>query len=88
LIADEHTETLDELMQSALWEKYGPGQDDRCATCTMHSGYEAGIIQETFTSPGSFLDLAGGFLKGSLGRPKRRDPNSPSEVGEAYNPGD
>ena len=89
LIADEHTETLDELMQPALWEKYGPGRDDRCATCTMHSGYEAGIIQESFTTPAGLLELVGGFLRGGLARRKRGNPeNAAPEVGEAYNPGD
>jgi hopanoid biosynthesis associated radical SAM protein HpnH len=63
LIVDEHTEDLAELMDPALWERYGPGRDPRCASCTMHSGYEGGIIQEAFTSPKAFVELAGGFIK-------------------------
>ena len=63
LIVDEHTGRLDELMDAALWERYGPGHDPRCAACTMHSGYEAGIIQQAFTSPAAFLDLARGYLR-------------------------
>lgn len=62
LIADEHTDTLAELMEPALWDRYGVGNDPRCATCTMHSGYEGGIIQEAFTTAGGFLDLAAAFL--------------------------
>jgi len=63
LIVDEHTGELAELMDPALWERYGPGRDPRCASCTMHSGYEGGIIQEAFTSPKAFVDLARGFLR-------------------------
>jgi hopanoid biosynthesis associated radical SAM protein HpnH len=63
LIVDEHTQQLSELMDGALWESYGPGCDPRCASCTMHSGYEGGIIQQAFTSPAAFIDLARGFFR-------------------------
>ena len=63
LIVDEHTQVLSELMDPALWEGYGPGRDPRCASCTMHSGYEGGIIQQAFTSPAAFVDLARGFFR-------------------------
>ena len=63
LIVDEHTDELGELMEADLWEHYGPGRDPRCASCTMHSGYEGGIIQQAFTSPADFVDLVRGFLR-------------------------
>jgi len=63
LIADEHTDNLDELMNEDVWEKYGVGKDPRCATCTMHSGYEAGIMQEVFTSPAKFGTLVKTYLQ-------------------------
>jgi hopanoid biosynthesis associated radical SAM protein HpnH len=63
LIVDEHTNQLDELMDADLWERYGPGRDPRCASCTMHSGYEGGIIQQAFTSPVAFAELFRGFIK-------------------------
>ncbi len=63
LIADEHTLSLDELMDSSLWERYGVGKDPRCASCTMHSGYEAGIVQETFSNPQEFGALIALLLK-------------------------
>lgn len=66
LIVDEHTDQLDELMDPALWQRYGPGRDARCASCTMHSGYEAGIIQQAFSSPVVFAELAGGFIKSQI----------------------
>ena len=62
LIADEHTESLEELMSDELWEKYGTGKDPRCASCMMHSGFEAGIIQGAFTHPSQFMRLASAYL--------------------------
>jgi hopanoid biosynthesis associated radical SAM protein HpnH len=63
LIADEHTESLDELMDASLWDRYGTGKDARCASCTMHSGYEPGIINETFRSPREFTALVVSYFK-------------------------
>ena len=62
-IADEHTDSLDELMEASLWEGYGAGRDPRCASCTMHSGYEAGIVQEMLTTPRGFASLLGAMLR-------------------------
>ncbi len=63
LLADDHTEQLDEVLDPALWEHYGPGKDPRCASCTMHSGYEAGMIQEAFSSGRAFGALAMRYIK-------------------------
>lgn len=63
LLADEHTELLDEVLTPEIWERYGLGKDPRCASCTMHSGYEAGMIQEAFTSGSGFGALVGRYLK-------------------------
>lgn len=41
LLADEHYPTFAEMMEKTPWEKYGPGNDVRCANCMMHSGFEA-----------------------------------------------
>jgi len=40
LIADQHTDDLEELLQPDLWKHYGPGNDARCAGCMLHSGFE------------------------------------------------
>ena len=66
-IADEHTNSLDELMEDSLWMRYGVGVDPRCGSCMMHSGYEAGIVEEMFTKPKEFSALVAAFLKNSLG---------------------
>ena len=63
LIADEHTASQDELMDASLWEHFGVGKDPRCASCTMHSGYEAGIVQEMFTRPKEFGALVAAALR-------------------------
>jgi len=63
LLADEHTDSLDELMDASLWEHYGAGKDPRCISCTMHSGYEAGIVQEMFSSPKEFGALISSSLR-------------------------
>ena len=36
LITDQHHKTYQELLDSTSWEKYGPGNDPRCADCMMH----------------------------------------------------
>jgi hypothetical protein len=82
LIADEHTDSLDELMDEELWEKYGLGNDARCATCTMHSGYEAGIIQEVFTSPVEFGKLVRGFLSPASPSPQNEYLPVPDQTGD------
>ncbi len=69
LIADEHTYSLDELMHPSLWEDYGVGKDPRCASCTMHSGFEAGIVQDMATSPAGLGAMVGAYLRnGSNGK--------------------
>jgi hopanoid biosynthesis associated radical SAM protein HpnH len=66
-IADEHTSSLSELMEDGLWEQYGVGNDPRCASCMMHSGYEAGIVDSMFTSPREFGRLIMSFLRNGGG---------------------
>ena len=45
LITDGHVSTFRELMEETDWEKYGAGNDPRCANCMLHSGYEASAIE-------------------------------------------
>ncbi|MEJ2264262.1 MAG: adenosyl-hopene transferase HpnH [Anaerolineales bacterium] len=80
LIADEHTQDLDELMEDQLWERYGVGMDDRCASCMMHSGFEAGIVQEALTNPTEFAGLVKGFLGESASGLKNGSRRAGAEV--------
>ncbi len=51
LIADEHVEDLGEVLDPALWERYGPGRDRRCAGCMLHSGFEPQTVLELLNKP-------------------------------------
>ncbi|MBN2549378.1 MAG: adenosyl-hopene transferase HpnH [Anaerolineales bacterium] len=63
LIADEHTDNLEELLEPSLWERYGVGRDPRCASCTMHSGFEPGMVQAALTSPTEMGALLKGLIR-------------------------
>lgn len=51
LIADEHVESLAEILDPALWERYGPGRDPRCAGCMLHSGFEPASALDAVRHP-------------------------------------
>jgi hopanoid biosynthesis associated radical SAM protein HpnH len=40
VITDAHYNSYQELLDKTPWEKYGPGNDPRCADCMMHVGFE------------------------------------------------
>jgi hopanoid biosynthesis associated radical SAM protein HpnH len=50
LLADGYCASHAELMQTP-WERYGPGNDPRCAHCMMHSGFEASTLEVAAKSP-------------------------------------
>ncbi len=54
LITDGHCQSFKELMEDTLWEKYGVGNDPRCANCMVHCGFEASAMDE---AGGSLTDL-------------------------------
>ena len=60
ILADEHTDDINELFDPKLWEKYGPGKDRRCTNCMMHSGFEGASILEALSRPRDILTLARG----------------------------
>lgn len=45
LITDGHCQSFKELMEETPWEKYGVGNDPRCANCMVHCGFEASAIE-------------------------------------------
>ena len=51
LLGDRHTSSVDDLMSEELWERYGVGNDPRCANCMMHCGFESASIFNALTSP-------------------------------------
>lgn len=44
LLTDEHYETFQDMMTRTNWEEFGYGENPRCASCMMHSGYEASAV--------------------------------------------
>jgi hopanoid biosynthesis associated radical SAM protein HpnH len=47
LMADGHTETYKELLETTDWSKYGRGRDERCDNCLAHCGYEPTAVLAT-----------------------------------------
>lgn len=69
LIADEHVQTFDELMQTD-WKAYGFGKDPRCSNCMMHCGYEGSAIQDAMSHPKAFAELAWRSIRPSKVAPR------------------
>ncbi|UNO48676.1 adenosyl-hopene transferase HpnH [Alicyclobacillus acidoterrestris] len=44
LLTDGHYDTFEEMMNQTNWEEFGYGENPRCASCMMHSGYEASAV--------------------------------------------
>jgi hopanoid biosynthesis associated radical SAM protein HpnH len=40
LMSDGYAKTYQELIETTDWSKYGRGNDERCANCMAHCGYE------------------------------------------------
>jgi hopanoid biosynthesis associated radical SAM protein HpnH len=46
LITDGHCQSFQELMEETDWDKYGVGNDPRCANCMVHCGFEASALEQ------------------------------------------
>ncbi|MCL6563268.1 MAG: adenosyl-hopene transferase HpnH [Firmicutes bacterium] len=44
LLTDRHYPSFAEMMEKTQWEEFGYGENPRCASCMMHSGYEASAV--------------------------------------------
>jgi len=58
ILADEHTDDVEELFDPKLWERYGSGKDRRCTNCMMHSSFEGASILKAFSHPRDLLTVA------------------------------
>jgi hopanoid biosynthesis associated radical SAM protein HpnH len=58
LITDGYCSSFQELMEATPWERYGVGNDPRCANCMVHCGFEASSIDEATKSPADLWRLA------------------------------
>jgi hopanoid biosynthesis associated radical SAM protein HpnH len=50
LMSDGYAKTYKELIETTDWTKYGRGNDDRCANCMAHCGYEPTAVLATTAS--------------------------------------
>jgi hopanoid biosynthesis associated radical SAM protein HpnH len=50
LMSDGYTATYRELIEETDWASYGRGNDDRCANCMAHCGYEPTAVFATLGS--------------------------------------
>ncbi len=57
ILAEEHVQSVKELFEDGLWERFGPGRDPRCADCMMHSGFEPAAIFRAIRRPWELLRL-------------------------------
>ena len=67
-LADEHVQDVDELYEADLWQKYGGGNDPRCANCMMHCGFESATIFKAISTPKDWATLikSGAARKGGI----------------------
>lgn len=56
LITDGHVGSFAELMKDTPWERYGVGNDPRCANCMVHCGFEASAIEDIGKSWGGLWE--------------------------------
>jgi hopanoid biosynthesis associated radical SAM protein HpnH len=50
LMSDGYAKTYKELIETTDWSRYGRGNDDRCANCMAHCGYEPTAVLASTSS--------------------------------------
>ncbi|MFQ6117850.1 MAG: adenosyl-hopene transferase HpnH, partial [Candidatus Bipolaricaulia bacterium] len=63
ILADEHVQSIEELFADGLWERLGPGRDERCANCMMHSGFEPASVFHAFRHPRELAAMVRGVKR-------------------------
>lgn len=64
LIGQKYTHSWEEFWNGTDWTYWESRQDDRCANCAMHSGFEASVVREARQSPREMARLAAWNLLG------------------------
>ena len=71
LLVDEgYAPTFKALMEETNWDRYGTGNNPKCANCMAHCGYEATAVNDALAHPLKALRV-------SLGGPKTAGPFAP-----------
>jgi hopanoid biosynthesis associated radical SAM protein HpnH len=77
VITDNHYSSYREMIGQTPWEKYGPGNDPRCANCMMHVGFETTPVLGAKRQLGDTWKMLkwqlGGHMGGNPDRNARRD---------------
>jgi hopanoid biosynthesis associated radical SAM protein HpnH len=58
LLGDGYEASFEGLMNNTEWDRYGTGNDPRCADCMVHCGYEATAVADTMSSVKGMVDTA------------------------------
>ena len=58
LMGDGYTTSFQALMEKTEWEKYGTGNDPRCADCMVHCGYEPTAVVDAMRNPVNMIKSA------------------------------
>ncbi len=58
LLNDGYAQNFQELMEKTEWNRYGVGNDPRCADCMVHCGFEPTAVLETVRHPLQALAVA------------------------------
>jgi hopanoid biosynthesis associated radical SAM protein HpnH len=58
LMGDGYTSSFQELMEKTEWDKYGTGNDPRCADCMVHCGYEPTAVVDAMRNPVNMIKSA------------------------------
>ncbi|MFP4136063.1 MAG: adenosyl-hopene transferase HpnH [Candidatus Acetothermia bacterium] len=57
VLADEHVDSVDEILEKELWEDFGPGNDRRCNSCMIHSGFDTAGTIDSLRSTDGLIDV-------------------------------
>jgi hopanoid biosynthesis associated radical SAM protein HpnH len=58
LIGEKFFETWDEFWNGVDWDYWESRMDPKCQNCSMHSGFEASVVQELRKSPKDMMRMA------------------------------
>jgi hopanoid biosynthesis associated radical SAM protein HpnH len=58
LLADGYAASYRELLEQTDWDRYGTGNDPRCADCTIHCGFEPSAVMDSLRRPDRMLRAA------------------------------
>ncbi len=69
LLDDEgYADSLQEMMETTPWKKYGRSNNPKCASCMAHCGYEASAVEDMLKNPlkGLLVSLRGPKTTGDM----------------------